>query len=90
MAEALREWGIVDRSGQRFAKPTILFDSGRSDTLQIRLHNVCAAIQNTFAGVVELADSGDLGSPATSVRVRVPSPAPYVGVAQMDSSATAF
>ena len=42
------------------------------------------------AGMVELVDSGDLGSPAKSVRVRVPLPAPYVGVAQMDSSATAF
>ena len=28
------------------------------------------------AGMVELADSGDLGSPAKSVRVRVPLPAP--------------
>lgn len=44
---------------------------------------------NKDAGVVELVDSGDLDSPATSVRVRVPSPAPYVGVAQLDS-ATAF
>ena len=31
---------------------------------------------NVYAGVVELADSTDLGSVATSVRVRVPPPAP--------------
>ena len=31
------------------------------------------------AGMVELVDSGDLGSPAKSVRVRVPLPAPTEG-----------
>lgn len=51
---------------------------------------ISSTCTNKDAGVVEQVDSGDLGSPATGVRVRLPSPAPYVGVAQMDSSATAF